>query len=289
MDIAIRPATEADADACGRICYEGFGAVNESHGFPPIFPSVEAATRRIGAFIGHPSVFGVVAESNDGSRIVGFNFLSERDPIRAVGPIVIDPAIQEHGIGRRLMETVLRRARGSRGVRLLQDSFNMQSLALYASLGFDARELFVALAGIPTRAPPPNWEIRALTEADVPGCESLHERVHGYSRTNELRETLAIGSPIVALRGGSVRAYMAVPTFWIANYGVAETEEDMQALLLGAVRIVHEPLSFLLPVRHAELFRWCLAASFRAIKPMTLMTIGEYCEPQGSYFPSVLY
>jgi hypothetical protein len=116
---------------------------------------------------------------------------------------------------------------------------------------------------MPTSAPPPNWEIRALTEADVPGCESLHERVHGYSRTNELRETLATGSPIVALRGGSVRAYMAVPTFWIANHGVAETEEDMQALLLGAARIVQEPLSFLLPVRHAALFRWCFARRFR--------------------------
>jgi GNAT superfamily N-acetyltransferase len=113
MDIAIRPATEADADACGRICYEGFRAVNESHGFSSIFPSVEAATRRIGAFIGHPSVFGVVAESNDGSRIVGFNFLSERDPIRAVGPIVIDPAIREHGIGRRLMGRAVRAASAS--------------------------------------------------------------------------------------------------------------------------------------------------------------------------------
>ena len=288
MDITIRPATEADADACGRICYEGFRAVNERHGFSPIFPSVEAATRRVGAFIRHPSVFGVVADSTDGSRIVGFNFLSERDPMRAVGPIVIDPATQERGIGRRLMEAVLHRARGARGVRLLQDTFNMRSLALYAALGFDAKEFFVALAGISTSEPPPNWEIRALREADMAGCEALHERVHGYPRTNELRDALGTGSPVIALREGRVRAYMAAPTSWIANHGVAQTEEDMQALLLGAARIVQQPLSFLLPVRHAVLFRWCLAASFRAIKPMTLMTIGEYREPKGSYFPSVL-
>ncbi len=289
MDIAIRPAADADADACGRICYEGFRAVNERHGFSPIFPSVEAAMRRVGAFIRHPSVFGVVAESSDGGRIVGFNFLSERDPIRAVGPVVIDPAVQGRRIGRRLMEAVLERARGTRGVRLLQDTFNTQSLALYAALGFDANELFVVLAGAPTSAPPPDWEIRPLTETDVAGCEALHESVHGYPRTNELREALATGSPVVALRGGRVRAYMAVPTFWIANHGVAETEEDMQALLLGAARMAAEPLSFLLPVRHSALFRWCLRERFRAIKPMTLMTIGEYREPRGSYFPSILY
>jgi hypothetical protein len=63
----------------------------------------------------------------------------------------------------------------------------------------------------------------------------------------------------------------------------------MQALLLGAARIAKEPLSFLIPVRQASLFRWCLAQGFRATKPMTLMTVGEYREPQWTYSPSVLY
>ena len=288
MDITIRPATDNDANACGRICYEGFRTVNERHGFPPVFPSVEAATQRVGGFIRHPSVFGVVAEASDG-RIVGFNFLSERDPIRAVGPIVIDPAAQGHGIGRQLMEAVLERARSARGVRLLQDSFNVQSFSLYAALGFDAQEIFVVLSGAPPSGPPSDCEIRPLTAADIAGCEALHETVHGYTRTNELRDTLATGAPIVALRDGHVRAYMAAPTIWLANHGVAEGAEDMQALLLGAARMAKQPISFLLPIRRAALFRWCLTQGFRAIRPMTLMTIGEYREPQGSYFPSVLY
>jgi hypothetical protein len=63
----------------------------------------------------------------------------------------------------------------------------------------------------------------------------------------------------------------------------------MQALLLEAPRIVEQPISFLMPARHATLFRWCLTQGYRGIRPMTLMTIGEYREPQGSYFPSVLY
>jgi GNAT superfamily N-acetyltransferase len=288
VDIAIRLATDNDANACGRICYEGFLSVAERHGFPPTFPSVEVATQRVGAFIRHPSIFGVVAEAADG-RIVGFNFLSERDPIRAVGPIVIDPATQGHGIGRRLMEAVLERARGARGVRLLQDTFNVKSLSLYAALGFDAKEILVVLSGEPQSTLPSDWEIRSLTASDVAGCEALHESVHGYPRTNELRDALAIGEPIVALRGGRVRAYMAAPTIWLANHGVAATEEDMQALLLGAPQITKKPITFLMPARRAALFRWCFTKGFRAIRPMTLMTIGEYSEPKGSYFPSVLY
>jgi GNAT superfamily N-acetyltransferase len=288
MDITIRPATNQDANACGRICYEGFRTLNERYGFPPTFPSVEVATRRVGGFIRHPSVFGVVAETG-GGRIVGFNFLSERDPIRAVGPIVTDPSAQGRGIGRQLMEAVLERARGARGVRLLQDTFNVQSLSLYAALGFEAQETFVVLSGAPPSAPSSGWEIRSLMASDMAGCEALHESIHGYPRTNELRDALVTGAPIVVLRDGRVRAYMATPTIWLANHGVAETEEDMQALLLGAARLAKQPISFLMPARRAGLFRWCLMQGFRAIRPMTLMTIGEYREPRGSYFPSVLY
>jgi GNAT superfamily N-acetyltransferase len=288
MDTAIRPATDNDANACGRICYDGFRAVSERHGFPTVFPSVEAATRRVGAFIRHPSVFGVVAKTRDG-KIAGFNFLSERDPIRAIGPIVIDPAMQGHGIGRRLMEAVLKRARGVQSVRLIQDSFNVQSLSLYASLGFNAQEPLVVLSGISGGELPPSYEIRSLTASDIAGCENLHTSIHGYTRTNELQDQISTGAPVVVLRGGRVRAYMAAPTIWLANHGVAETEEDMQALLLGAPRVTKQPIAFLMPIRRAELFRWCLTQGFRAIRPMTLMAMGEYREPQGSYFPSVLF
>jgi GNAT superfamily N-acetyltransferase len=291
MNITIRPASEADADECGRICYEAFRAVNERYGYPPLFLSVEAARRRVAGFISHPAVFAVVAEASDGAgRIVGSNFLSERDPIRAIGPITIDPTIQGHGIGRGLMRAVLERARGARSVRLLQETYNMQSLSLYAALGFEPKELFVALTGTPTSTSgPPEWQIRPLADADMQECEALHESVHGYTRTNELRDALATGAPIAAIRGGRVRAYMTMPTSWLANHSVAETDEDMQALVLGAARITEESLSFLLPVRHASHFRWCLAQGFRASRPMTLMTIGEYREPRGSYSPSVLY
>jgi hypothetical protein len=70
---------------------------------------------------------------------------------------------------------------------------------------------------------------------------------------------------------------------------VAETEDDMRALLLGAAALTSEPLAFLLPVRQAGFFRWCLREGLRVVKPMTLMTLGQYREPRGSYFVSVLY
>jgi ribosomal protein S18 acetylase RimI-like enzyme len=290
MEMTIRPATEADAHACGRICYEGFRAVTDRHGYPPVFASVEAATRRLAAFIANPSVFGLVAELGDEQRIAGFNFLSERDPIRAIGPIAVDPNLHGYGIGRRLMQAVLNRARGAPSVRLVQESYNIQSLSLYASLGFDAREVYAVVTGTPAPAPlPPGWEVRPLRDGDIPACESLQQHVLGDSRINELREIMVTGASLAASRDGRLRAYASMPTNWQANHAIAETDEDLQALLLGAAQIRQEPLALLIPVRRAELFRWCLAQGLRAARPMTLMSVGKYREPQGAYVPSVLY
>ena len=264
--------------------------MTDRHGYPPVFPSVAIATRRLAAFIANPSVFALVAVMGDQARVAGFNFLSERDPIRAIGPIAVDPSLHGYGIGRRLMQVALDRARGAPSVRLVQESYNLQSLSLYASLGFDAREVYVIVTGTPAPAPlPSGWEVRLLHDGDVSACEALQLRVLGYPRTNELRETLAIGAPLVALREGRIRAYASMPTSWQANHAIAETDEDLQALLLGAGPICQEPLALLIPVRRAELFRWCLAQGLRAIRPMTLMSAGEYREPQGTYVPSVLY
>ena len=52
--------------------------------------------------------------------------------------------------------------------------------------------------------------------------------------------------------------------------------QDMRDLLLGAARSAAEPLSFLLPIRHAGFFRWCLAEGLRVVKPMTQATSGGF-------------
>src|SRR5574338_1662884 len=105
VNVAIRPAVPADIEACGRIIYKAFKGVAERHGFPPHFPGLEVAIRRADFCIRHPSIFGVVAES--AGQVIGSNFLDERDPIRGLGPVTVDPEVQVRGIGRRLMEVVL--------------------------------------------------------------------------------------------------------------------------------------------------------------------------------------
>jgi predicted N-acetyltransferase YhbS len=283
VNIAIRPSVPADAEACGRISYEAFKDIRERHGFPLHFSTVEIAIERASFCISHPSIFGVVVEC--GGQVIGSNFLDERDAIRGLGPITVDSKVQVRGVGRRLMEAVLERARGAIGVRLVQDTFNMLSGALYASVGFEVKEPLLLMHGGPMSKPSLAVEVRPLEHDDLDDCAALCRRVHGFDRTNELRDALKTLSPLVASRNGKFTAYAK----WPRNHAVAETEEDMQALLLGAAAMNSEPLSFLLPVRQAKLFRWCLREGFRAVLPMTLMAMGEYQDPDGCYMPSILY
>lgn len=287
MTLTIRPAVTADIEICGRIIYQAFKDIADRHRFPPDFPTVHDGFQLATSFINHPSIFGVVAEYD--GQVVGSNFLDERDPISGLGPITVDPNAQQRGIGRRLMDTVLERGQDAAGIRLLQDSFNVSSVSLYASLGFDVKEPILLMKGKPESKVTSGIEVRPLTSEYLSACAALCKKVHGYERTNELRDAVKYFSPQVALRGGRVVAYASAPTFWPLNHGVAETEEEMKALLLGAGAVSGEPLSFLLPVRQARIFRWCLSEGLRVVKPMTLMAMGDYREPEGCYFVSVLY
>ena len=287
MNVTIRQAVSADAETCGRIIYDAFKNIADRHGFPPHFPTLETAIQRANFSITHPSIFGVVAESDD--QIIGSNFLDERDPIRGLGPVTVDPRVQIRGIGRRLMEAVLERDRGAVGVRLVQDSFNMLSISLYASLGFEVKEPLLLMRGKPNGKLPPGIAVRPLQKKDLGECAALCRKVHGFERFNELQDAVTTLTPVVALREDRITAYALALNLWPRNHAVANDEEDMKALLLGAAAMNSEALSLLLPVRQASLFRWCLSQGYRAVMPMTLMALGEYREPNGCYIPSVLY
>jgi GNAT superfamily N-acetyltransferase len=284
--VTLREIAPEDVKECARICFEAFGGIDDYHRFPRDFPSIEFAEGLMHAFVGSPSTWGVVAEVD--GRVVGSSFLHEADPIAGVGPISVDPDHQSSGVGRKLMEAMVERGKEAPGTRLLQDSFNMLSLGLYASLGFEEREPVVVMSGKPTSGPAEGIEVRPLRETDLDECEALCKKVHGFERTNELRGAMHAFAPFVALRDGRVSAYATTLTFWPMAHGVADTDEDMQALLRGVAAAVDDPLAMLVPLRSA-LFHWCLDEGLRSLKPMNLMTLGAYQEPRGSWFSSVLY
>lgn len=287
MNIIIRRATSADIDACSRINYEAFKDISDRHQFPNTdFPTLDFSTEIIGLLIESPSLFDIVAE-NDG-LVVGCGFMDERNPIRGIGPVSVDRTFQGKGTGRQIMKALLEQGQEAVGIRLVQESFNMASLSLYISLGFEVKEPFVLMEGKLRSLPLSGVEVRQMVSQDVDECKALCMKLYGCDRTSDFEYALSDLSPWVACKQGQIVAYTcAVSAF---AHSVAETEADMQALLLGVAASNSEAqISFHLPMRYASLCRWCLQEGLRAIKPLAVMAVGEYRQPQGCYFPSFVY
>jgi GNAT superfamily N-acetyltransferase len=281
----VRKAKPEDAAVCGRICYDAFTKISTAHAFPPDFPSVEVATGVLSMMFSHPGFFCVVAEEN--GQILGSNCLDERSAIAGVGPITIDPEVQNKGVGRALMEAAIARSaeRGCRGTRLLQAAFHNRSLSLYTKLGFDTREPISTMQGPPIKIATPGYNIRPANMADLEPCNLLCQRVHGHDRSGELRNAIEQAIGAVAERDGRLVAYATLIGFF--GHMVGETNADVQALLANADAFLGTGI--LVPTRNAGLFRWCLENGLRVVQPMTLMTMGFYQEPAGAYLPSILY
>jgi predicted N-acetyltransferase YhbS len=285
MTITLRRGTAADAAACGTICYEAFKSICEAHGFPPDFPSADAAGMTTAMMLAHPGVYSVVAELD--GKVVGSNFLAEQGVIAGVGPISVDPKVQNRGVGARMMEDVLTRAAQQKaaGVRLLQAGFHNRSLCLYTRLGFATREPVSILQGRPLGVSFPGYTVRGATMADLDACNRICREVHGFERDGELRDATGQKTAMVVEHLGRVTGYTTSIAFFA--HSVAETNHDLMALI-GAAREFGGP-GFLLPTRNHELFAWCLKAGLRLVYQMTLMTTGLYQEPRGAWLPSVLY
>jgi GNAT superfamily N-acetyltransferase len=285
MDLKLRPGKPEDAEACGRICYEAFSTIASEHNFPPDFPTPEVAAGLLSMLLGHPGFYSVVAEVN--GKVVGSNFLDARATISGIGPVTVDPAVQNHGVGRVLMQDVIQRAadRGAPGIRLLQAAYHSRSLSLYAKLGFQVRDLLACMQGTPPKGENSGYRVRRATTADVEACTAVCLRVHGHDRAGEVRDALAQGTALVVEHDGRISGYATDLAFFA--HAVGESNEDLKALIITADAFGGPGI--LVPTTNAELFRWCLERGLRVVHPMTLMTSGLYTPPQGAYLPSVLY
>ena len=283
--INLRPGQASDAQVCGEICYRAFYTIAAAHNFPADFPSVEAAVGLMNHLFNRADIFSIVAE--EGAKIVGSNFIWEGDVIAGVGPITVDPNVQNRSVGRQLMQAVLNRAaqRECVGVRLVQSAYHNRSLSLYTKLGFEVREPLALLTGTALRRTMPGYFVRSASEADVNSCDDLCRKIHGHDRRNELLGAIQQKTATVVERDGRITGYSTGIGFF--GHSVVEGADDLKALIAAANEFSGPGM--LLPTRNTELFRWCLEQGLRVVQPLTLMSIGLYNEPRGPFLPSILF
>jgi ribosomal protein S18 acetylase RimI-like enzyme len=273
------------APELGRIVYEAFAGINTRHGFPPDFPSVEAGQHMMGMICSRPDIYGVAAIEN--GKPIGSNFIWTADPVAGIGPITIDASSQHKGIGRKLMQAVMDHAtaQGWKMIRLVQDSFNMTSLSLYASLGFTVQEPLALMTSASAKADASG--VRPARPEDLHAMAALCEQKFKFSRRNELAgSTRAPFPPLVRERNGKLVAYL-IPGF--IGHGAAETDEDALAIIASTASMSWPGNLFFAPLRQGTLHRKALKAGCRMVKVMQLMSLGAYEAPTGTWMPSVMY
>lgn len=285
MAIELTRPVAADGAALADICFRAFKDISERHGYESDFYNVEFAQMVISGCIANERGYSVAA--NVDGTLVGSNYFSFMDEVAGVGPVSVDPERQGEGIGRVLMVDLLREAReqGIERVRLMQDAFNMTSLALYASLGFDTRHPVALLDPAPERHP----DVRLMTAGDLDVVEGMSRDIQKVSRRNDVGHHIRSGpfKPVVRERNGRIVGYFVIG---MPGHGCAESEDDLVVLAQhAATEVPPEIARCFCPLREGSLYRKFLAAGFRNRKVMNLMTMGPYDEPEGAWMPSVLY
>lgn len=285
MSVTLRPGIPSDAEPCGVICHAAFRSIGAAHNFPPAFPDPAVAIKRLSGLLAHPGFYAVVAELD--GRVVGSNFVDERSTIAGIGPITVDPAVQNRTIGRQLMQQAMERVAQRRfpGVRLVQAAYHSRSLALYATLGFIVREPLATMHGPPLALHIPGYTVRPAIAGDLKACNQVCRSIHGHDRGGELADAIQQQAAVVVEHAGRISGYATPIAFF--GHAVGDTNEDLKALI-GAAQAIPDP-GFLLPIRNGELFRWCLEHGLRVMQTNTLMSVGLYNTPAGAFLPSILY
>jgi hypothetical protein len=84
---------------------------------------------------------------------------------------------------------------------------------------------------------------------------------------------------------GRITGYATALAFF--GHAVGKSNTDLKALIGAAPAFGGS--GFLLPTRNAELLRWCLNRGLHIVQPFTLMSMGLYNEPQGTFLPSIAF
>jgi predicted N-acetyltransferase YhbS len=285
MSGTIRPAAPDDLAAVAPVLYSAFKSVSDRHNFPPDFDSPEDAHGVASLLLNHPKFYGVIAEDN--GRLLGSNFIDLRSPVVGLGPISVDPEVQNRGIGRQLMLAAMEEARrrGCAGIRLVQLAYHNRSLCLYTTLGFHSRCPLSIMQGKPLGQRFPGYEVRQATKADADACNALCRRVHGFDRAQEVEESIAHDRLMVVEYLGAITGYTNGVGFF--THTVADGNRSLMALVAAAPEFPGP--GFFVPTTNFEVFNWCLQQGLRLVAQATYMTIGLFNEPDGAWLPGVLY
>jgi len=286
--VTIRPLVSTDVDAVAEADFAAFHDVALRHGLPPVVGAVRDSRDYVRRLVLADPLGGFVAI--EGDRIVGHAWVHVRGPIATVGPIAVEPASQSRGVGRALLARCLEAASRAAQVRLVHESFNVHSLALYLGAGFRvvAPLLELSLAegrDVQATGAPEGTHVRLAVADDQARIVARDARGFGTSRAQDVERYLRAGRGVVAERGGALAGY-ALGGFGYLGSAAADDPELVLAMLS---RLAAEPslrvgaLRTMVGATDRRLVDGLLGLGFRLFRACHYMVRGGGTAPPAGY------
>lgn len=198
------------------------------------------------------------------------------DALASIAMMMVDPAEQRRGLGRRLMRAAVDHA-GPRATVFLYASD--EGRPLYEALGFTIEGGSRRFEGpARTDAPAPHAGLRPICEHDVPALLALDERALGAPRHDLLRACLALADrALLVERGGSIAAFGLA---WMQDGRrllapiLARSSDDAVALADHLAAGSAAPIRIDLPDDQPALRAWAEAAGLVPAERSPLMVLG---------------
>lgn len=209
-DIAIRPLRAADLAAADTVYRLAFGT-QFGLADPQQFRGDTAIIRTRWTMDPRPC-FAAVA----GDRIIGSVIGMDWGSAFILGPLTVDPAEANRGIGRRLMSAIMEfvAARQFPLAALYTLPNSAKHLRLYESYGFEAQRLTPVMAKMPAASAAVPHPLSALAASDraavIAACRAVADSIFpGLDLTREITAIAAqsLGETLLLVRGGAIAGF----------------------------------------------------------------------------------
>lgn len=240
----------------------------------------------------------VVAVDESGD-LIGSAFFHPRETHVGVGVVTVRPSAFGRGVGRALMEEIIRIADGL-SLRLVSSAMNLDSFSLYTRLGFvpqmmlQSMTLDVPMDGFPQAI----TRMRSATMEDVPAIADFELRLNGIRKEKDYRffiQNAASGWRLAVIEkpGGELVGFLAAskqPTDNLLGQGVAEDESTMLELLQGMMNqhFLGQTVVFILPSMCVHLVRQAYTWGARNRETNLLSVLGKAPPMRGTTLPTFL-
>ena len=246
----------------------------------------------------------LVARDAQTQAILGVCFSHERETHVAIGIVATAPESGGRGVARRMMESVLEKARQlGKPARLVSSLLNLDSFSLYTRLGFVPGAIFqdmlitVPENGMAAPAPVGADLVREARPDEAARIADFERSLQGIRREKDfaffLRNEVGSWRVLVSEQAdGALNGFLAMSThasFTMIGPGVAADEETAAALLWRALDGLRgETLVFLVPCAAAGLVRTAYSWGARNVELHVAQSTAPVALTRGIVFPTFM-